>query len=1573
MMRKLVPLLLFLFSLFPAAGELFWENPDFLTNKNSFFADFLASEEMMYTVWEEYFSAGGERGTLVLKVRRSRDGKSWEDIKIPAAPFSVVGEPVKYYSAAVDKEGNLFLALSSSASLVSVYKVASGENVGEKLSEISTGNLAVSPRLFAKEGGGFLLFVTQDYETEFSIKFLSIFYAQSEDGRTWSDLEHFVEGKDSSSFLPFYRHHKGRDYVVFQNLFSGKRNTYQLYVKISEDNGQTWSEPLLMTDFEEFLPGYETLPEQFDNQRPYLGVVNDELVMVWERFYTSETAKIYYGKVTPEGRVLNSQRITEGVRLCSYPKVTELDGTAYILWFDNNTGNNNVVLAEQVGDLWQEKVLSSMQGSSVFGSFVVFKGQMRVFWENHWGSRDSLVLLNPDNTVNIPFILSPYAQNRRYNRNRVSFSWRKPSDSSGILGYSYAFNREEEFEAPEELMALANENSASFSADEDGSWYFHLRCQDYAGNWSDTVSYSFFRDTTPPGLVSFVEPDTDESGFLSSNTFSLKWEAPSDEDVAGYSTTYQYVGREFFEMDYERLRLKDPSRQIQTTSRSRSFRNNDDGYWALSVRAIDSTGNPGNVNTLFFRLNKYIPVTYISYVTADQNDYGQVRMTIVGRGFKVGGDISTVILDRDGKEPWDYSFDGSSGVFKVLSDRKISGPDLDDIEGGTYRVGIIHPQRGRVFTGPVARFETTGTVKFGDFSKPYSEVWKVIKRDRFLIQIEDIIFFITVFITIAIFIISLFRLVSIRKEAAALKHDARALVYAEPFLFEKEMQRMMDMKKKGIGLRVKFTFSILGLLAASVLLISVTLGLFMIDTQKESLAKGLENQAEIFLNTLSSSASTYLPLDNSLDLAELVKNTSAMEDALHSTITGHGRNKPENMSYLWATNNPRIGEHLTLPGEIDKDRFKAGIQDRLKNEDLELVERLYSEGNRSWQLKVELTEEENLRLRKIFTDLEILGSWDAGLSLYTDGLDPQVEKLAESINRIGTEAVGKTIEELDRLSGDLRKYALRSDAESRRILGELQETDTVLRSQIAEKLSAVSSEAGMFVEPAFAAATLGDHSEYVFYKPLIYWKKGSASFYRGTIRLSVTTENIIQQIEASQQSLIYRVAVLAAIALGLGLIGSLLMSTVMINPIKKLVQGIEVIRDTDDKSALKGHKIDVKSRDELFVLADTVNQMTDGLVKAAAVNKDVTLGKEVQKMFIPLEKNPMGEGKLSTGEFSSNKVSIFGYYEGAKGVSGDYFDYRELDDKHYAMIKCDIAGKGVPASLIMVEVATIFLNYFRDWSYKTHGYNLEKLIYGMNDMIEERGFKGRFAALIVVILNTDTGECHMCNAGDNLVHIYRNRKKAMETLTLQETPAAGVFPSMMVEMQMGFKREKTVLERNDIMFLFTDGMEEAKRLFRDENYNKIICEEPGLKEGELHVTHALHEEFEELGAERIDEIMKTMANKEVYHLKKYHYPEPDATFTFDFTNCEGSEKEMVMALISIEKVFRLNPNPNASKDDVVKMDRVVDDFLKKYFVEYSQYYKFRFEKEDNVQHVFFTHIQEDEQYDDLTILAVRKV
>jgi len=471
--------------------------------------------------------------------------------------------------------------------------------------------------------------------------------------------------------------------------------------------------------------------------------------------------------------------------------------------------------------------------------------------------------------------------------------------------------------------------------------------------------------------------------------------------------------------------------------------------------------------------------------------------------------------------------------------------------------------------------------------------------------------------------------------------------------------------------------------------------------------------------------------------------------------------------------------------------------------------------------------------------------------------------------------------------------------------------------------------------------------------------------------VEISTESLLEAVEADRKALVQTTAYIALFAVLIGVLGALVLASVIISPIRHLASHVAMIRDTEDKQQLEGKDITIRSRDEIGLLGETINDMTRGLVRAAAASKDLTVGKEIQKMFIPLETDSNGR-KLTCGSSSDENAEFFGYYEGAKGVSGDYFDYIKLDERHYAVIKCDVAGKGVPAALIMVEVATLFLDYFKDWTYKKNGYRIDLIVSRINDLLESRGFKGRFAAFTLLIFDAKTGTAHFCNAGDNLVHLYEAATGRVKTLTLPEISAAGVFPSFMVDMKGGFQVVSHKIQKGDVLFLYTDGTDEAKRMFRTPDLKIYTCSEEGLKEGDEHGNHSVGQDNEELGADRVHEIIESVFARKKYILTKWHNPEGDIPYEFDFTRADGTLEEAILGLISIEKVFRMYRDPKAGEQERVQVDRRVDDFLAKYFVQYGNYCSNRKDHPEYEEYRYYTHVREDEQYDDLTILGIKK-
>jgi len=373
-----------------------------------------------------------------------------------------------------------------------------------------------------------------------------------------------------------------------------------------------------------------------------------------------------------------------------------------------------------------------------------------------------------------------------------------------------------------------------------------------------------------------------------------------------------------------------------------------------------------------------------------------------------------------------------------------------------------------------------------------------------------------------------------------------------------------------------------------------------------------------------------------------------------------------------------------------------------------------------------------------------------------------------------------------------------------------------------------SMEDKELIMPPFDPSKLND--KYIFIKPIII-KQGESMQYVAEIVLGYSFEKILTVIKRERINLITTALIVTIIAILISIFGSVFLAATTIRPIKRMSKHVNVISLTDDYEKLLGtenEKINVTSNDEIGILASSINDMTEKLIEKAKADKQMMLGKEIQKKFISLEPHV------------TDYIDIYGFYEGAKGVSGDYFDYKKLDDNNYAFIICDVAGKAVPAALIMVQISTLFHSFCTNFDPRKDKIDTVSIINTINDTVAERGFVGRFAAILVVILNIKTRKALMTNAGYTQVLIYRNSKQKTEWVKLNEAGAAGVFPSYMLPEP--YKQEELQLDHGDIIYLFTDGIEEARN-------GKMIRDEKG------------EEKPEEFGDERIRAVLDKSGDK----------------------------------------------------------------------------------------------------------------
>ena len=296
-----------------------------------------------------------------------------------------------------------------------------------------------------------------------------------------------------------------------------------------------------------------------------------------------------------------------------------------------------------------------------------------------------------------------------------------------------------------------------------------------------------------------------------------------------------------------------------------------------------------------------------------------------------------------------------------------------------------------------------------------------------------------------------------------------------------------------------------------------------------------------------------------------------------------------------------------------------------------------------------------------------------------------------------------------------------------------------------------------------------EYRRFVLFRPVAY-----GGYLLGLVRMEVCTDAIVKRIGRYNETLRRRVMIAALVAFAIGTAGVFVHSTVSVARVRRLLNHARLVIAASNERNLSHMEIHLRGQDEISVLGNIFNDMTRRLAKTTTTMAGLSAGKRLQRKLLPLDTDENG----NTFDFSYREVEntiFFAYYEGAEEISGDYFDYRNLDGRYYAIIKCDVAGSGAPAALITMQIATMFRSYFWSWDSSRVGH-LEELVYMINEFIEKVGASRRFAAFTLCLFDSKTGDMHFCNAGDNTIHIFDSAEKRVKSITLPETPAAGILP-----------------------------------------------------------------------------------------------------------------------------------------------------------------------------------------------------
>ncbi|WP_303871003.1 PP2C family protein-serine/threonine phosphatase [Acetobacterium wieringae] len=256
----------------------------------------------------------------------------------------------------------------------------------------------------------------------------------------------------------------------------------------------------------------------------------------------------------------------------------------------------------------------------------------------------------------------------------------------------------------------------------------------------------------------------------------------------------------------------------------------------------------------------------------------------------------------------------------------------------------------------------------------------------------------------------------------------------------------------------------------------------------------------------------------------------------------------------------------------------------------------------------------------------------------------------------------------------------------------------------------------------------------------------------------------------------------------------------IIDPLQVIVDNATDFVNTnvdENLSEIVALNIDVKTGDEIEILAEAFNKMTSDIIRYIKELTSVTSERERIETELRIA-TLIQEGMLPRNfEYPDrDEFTLYASMRAAKDVGGDFYDFFFVDDDHFCITIGDVSGKGVPAALFMAMTkATVKDLVLRRLP-------VDEVMTEANVTLCNNNEQGMFVTLLIAIINVKTGVFQWCDAGHDPAIIWK-KDGQVEMLTGKKGfVCAGIETAK-------YKMNESKIEKGDIIYLYTDGIPEA--------------------------------------------------------------------------------------------------------------------------------------------------------------------
>jgi serine phosphatase RsbU (regulator of sigma subunit) len=188
------------------------------------------------------------------------------------------------------------------------------------------------------------------------------------------------------------------------------------------------------------------------------------------------------------------------------------------------------------------------------------------------------------------------------------------------------------------------------------------------------------------------------------------------------------------------------------------------------------------------------------------------------------------------------------------------------------------------------------------------------------------------------------------------------------------------------------------------------------------------------------------------------------------------------------------------------------------------------------------------------------------------------------------------------------------------------------------------------------------------------------------------------------------------------------------------------------------------------------------------IEQELRTAQEIQHTFLPKEVPALPGWQIAP------------YYQSAREVGGDFYDFLPFADGRLGVVIGDVTDKGVPAALVMTATRTMLRTAAQEQS------SPSEVLARVNDLLFNDIPSGMFVTCFYALLDPKSGQMRFANAGHEAP--FRQSTGAASELWATGMPL-GMMPGTCYE------EYATIIEPGDSLLFYSDGLVEAHNSSRE--------------------------------------------------------------------------------------------------------------------------------------------------------------